>query len=68
MRPCPLLEFARTMPHLKARGLSYWADPRQTRHGEINRHDAGRGLYFEDPNGHLFEIITRPYGSGGWNP
>lgn len=25
----------------------------------------GRGLYFEDPNGHLLEIITRPYGSGG---
>lgn len=30
--------------------------------------DGGRGLYFEDPNGHLHEIITRPYGSGGWNP
>jgi catechol 2,3-dioxygenase-like lactoylglutathione lyase family enzyme len=24
----------------------------------------GRGVYFEDPNGHLLEIITRPYGSG----
>ncbi|PIO43171.1 bleomycin resistance protein, partial [Phyllobacterium zundukense] len=24
--------------------------------------------YFEDPNGHLIEIITRQYGSGGWNP
>ena len=35
---------------------------------EINRHDGGRGVYFEDPNGHLMEIITRPYGSGGWNP
>ncbi|TIT58166.1 MAG: VOC family protein, partial [Mesorhizobium sp.] len=22
----------------------------------------------EDPNGHLLEIITRQYGSGGWNP
>jgi hypothetical protein len=28
----------------------------------------GRGDYFEDPNGHLLEVITRPYGSGGWNP
>jgi catechol 2,3-dioxygenase-like lactoylglutathione lyase family enzyme len=35
---------------------------------ETNDHDGGRGLYFEDPNGHLLEIITRPYGSGGWNP
>ena len=24
-----------------------------------------RGVYFEDPDGHLLEIITRPYGSGG---
>ncbi|HAT8940373.1 TPA: VOC family protein, partial [Legionella pneumophila subsp. pneumophila] len=24
----------------------------------------GRGLYFNDPNGHLLEIITKPYGSG----
>jgi len=28
----------------------------------INRRDSGRGLYFEDPDGHLLEIITRPYG------
>jgi catechol 2,3-dioxygenase-like lactoylglutathione lyase family enzyme len=33
--------------------------------GRINRWDDGRGLYFDDPNGHLLEIITRPYGSGG---
>lgn len=25
------------------------------------RHFGGRGVYFDDPNGHLFEIITRPY-------
>jgi len=30
--------------------------------GRINRHFGGRGVYFDDPNGHLFEIITRPYG------
>ncbi len=33
--------------------------------GRINHNDGGRGLYFEDPDGHLLEIITRPYGSGG---
>ena len=42
--------------------------PARRKPGEINRHDGGRGCYFEDPNGHLLEIITRPYGSGGWNP
>jgi catechol 2,3-dioxygenase-like lactoylglutathione lyase family enzyme len=61
-------EFEAIFDRIKARGLSYWADPGQTEQGEINRHDGGRGLYFEDPNGHLLEIITRPYGSGGWNP
>lgn len=53
---------------LRERGLRYWADPAQTEEGQINHHDGGRGVYFEDPNGHLMEIITRPYGSGGWNP
>lgn len=61
-------EFDAIFGRIKARGLSYWADPGQTRKSEINRHDGGRGLYFEDPNGHLLEIITRAYGSGGWNP
>jgi catechol 2,3-dioxygenase-like lactoylglutathione lyase family enzyme len=61
-------EFDAIFGRIKARGLSYWADPGQTKQGEINRHDDGRGLYFEDPNGHLLEIITKTYGSGGWNP
>lgn len=42
---------------------TYWADPARTKPGEINRHFGGRGVYFEDPDGHLLEVITRPYGS-----
>ena len=61
-------EFDAIFNRIKDRKLAYWADPGQTRENEINRHDGGRGLYFEDPNGHLLEIITRAYGSGGWNP
>ena len=57
-------EFDAIFGRLQARGLAYWADPDQRRRGEINRHDGGRGVYFEDPSGHLFEILTRPYGSG----
>jgi catechol 2,3-dioxygenase-like lactoylglutathione lyase family enzyme len=45
-------------------GLDHWADPSQSRSGAINRNDGGRGVYFEDPDGHLLEVITRPYGSG----
>ena len=57
-------DFDTIFGRIRDRGLPYWADPGQTRRGEINRNDGGRGVYFEDPDGHLLEIITRPYGSG----
>ena len=47
---------------IRARGLSYWADPMKQRPGEHNTHDGGRGVYWEEPSGHFLEIITRPYG------
>ena len=49
---------------IRERGLAHWADPGRSEPGRINRNDGGRGVYFEDPDGHLLEIITRPYGSG----
>jgi extradiol dioxygenase family protein len=57
-------EFEDIFGRIKERGLDYWADPARRVKGEINRHDGGRGLYWLDPNGHVLEIITRPYGSG----
>jgi catechol 2,3-dioxygenase-like lactoylglutathione lyase family enzyme len=56
-------EFDQIFGRIRARGLAYWADPGQTRKGEINHHFGGRGVYWQDPSGHLLEIITRPYGS-----
>jgi catechol 2,3-dioxygenase-like lactoylglutathione lyase family enzyme len=56
-------EFDQIFGRVQARGLKYWADPGQREQGRINRHYGGRGVYFEDPSGHLLEIITRPYGS-----
>jgi catechol 2,3-dioxygenase-like lactoylglutathione lyase family enzyme len=58
-------EFDAIFGRIRERGLDWWADPGRTRCGEINRNDGGRGLYFQDPDGHLLEILTRPYGSGG---
>ena len=55
-------EFDQIYGRIRERGLKHWADPGQSREGRINRHDGGRGVYFEDPSGHLLEIITRPYG------
>src|SRR6266487_3209797 len=58
-------DFDEIFGRIRARGLSYWADPGRRRPGEINTNDGGRGVYWEDPSGHFLEIITRPYGSGG---
>jgi catechol 2,3-dioxygenase-like lactoylglutathione lyase family enzyme len=57
-------EFDQGFARLEAAGQQYWADPGLRRPGQINRRDGGRGVYFEDPDGHVLEFITRPYGSG----
>jgi len=56
-------EFDQIFARIRERGLPYWADPAHHRPGEINHNDGGRGVYWDDPNGHPLEIITRPYGS-----
>jgi catechol 2,3-dioxygenase-like lactoylglutathione lyase family enzyme len=61
-------EFDAIFARIHQRSLPYWADPAQRKSAEINHHDGGRGVYFKDPDGHLLEVITKPYGSGGWNP
>ncbi len=58
-------EFDEIFARIRERGLSYWADPFRKQPGEINGWDDGRGVYFDDPSGHLLEILTRPYGSAG---
>ena len=57
-------EFDEIFARIRKRELPYWADPAQQQQGEINTRDGGRGVYFEDPSGHLLEILTRPYGTG----
>ena len=57
-------EFDAAFDRIRGQDLPYWADPGQSQPGVINHGDGGRGLYFKDPDGHMLEIITRPYGSG----
>ncbi|MET8956329.1 VOC family protein [Streptomyces sp. NPDC004393] len=57
-------DFDTIFTRVRQAGLTYWADPHHHHPGEINHNDGGRGAYFDDPNGHNLEILTRPYGSG----
>jgi catechol 2,3-dioxygenase-like lactoylglutathione lyase family enzyme len=58
-------EFDEIFGRIRERRMPYWADPSRAQRDQINNWDDGRGVYFDDPNGHLLEVITRPYGSGG---
>jgi hypothetical protein len=58
-------EFDQVFGRIREHAMTYWADPGHQEEGEINTRDGGRGVYFDSPDGHILEILTRPYGSGG---
>jgi catechol 2,3-dioxygenase-like lactoylglutathione lyase family enzyme len=55
-------EFDAILARITERGLTHYADPFQRQPGEINHDDGGRGVYWLAPDGHVLEMITRPYG------
>jgi catechol 2,3-dioxygenase-like lactoylglutathione lyase family enzyme len=57
-------DFDAIFGRIQQAGIVFYADPGHREPGRINHLDGGRGAYFDDPNGHNLEIITRPYGSG----
>ena len=58
-------DFDAAFARIRERGIAYDADPGGRRPGEVNTRDGGRGIYFDDPDGHRMEILTVPY--GGWD-
>ena len=56
-------DFDAVYARIREQGVAHWADPACSRGGEINHNDGGRGVYFADPDNHLLEVITRPYGA-----
>ena len=53
-------EFEAILRRVQARGIPYGSEPHSHSNGRINTRRGGRGLYFEDPYGHLLEIMTVP--------
>jgi catechol 2,3-dioxygenase-like lactoylglutathione lyase family enzyme len=53
-------EFEAIFGRVKAKGLPYGSGPYNNTDGQIYTRRGGRGFYFEDPNGHLLEVMTVP--------
>jgi catechol 2,3-dioxygenase-like lactoylglutathione lyase family enzyme len=53
-------EFEAIFARVKARSIPYGSGPDSHDNGRINTRRGGRGFYFEDPYGHLLEVMTVP--------
>jgi catechol 2,3-dioxygenase-like lactoylglutathione lyase family enzyme len=56
-------EFDAAFDRIRASGTAWYADPFRHEPEAINHHYGGRGVYFDDPDRHLMEIITATYGA-----
>jgi catechol 2,3-dioxygenase-like lactoylglutathione lyase family enzyme len=54
-------DFDAVYARIRNTGITYYSGPNHWRPGEINHLRGGRGVCFPDPDGHHFEIMTRPY-------
>ena len=52
-------EFDAALARTKCETIRFYAEVDGTGRGEINRLHGGRGVYFDDPNGHVFELIEQ---------
>jgi catechol 2,3-dioxygenase-like lactoylglutathione lyase family enzyme len=53
-------EFEAIFGRVQAKGLAYGSGPFHHTDGKTYRRRGGRGFYFEDPYGHLLEVMTVP--------
>jgi len=52
------VEFDAILKRVREAGLAFGSDP-WSREGTLNSRKGGRGFYFDDANGHVFELMTR---------
>ncbi|MGH7092583.1 MAG: VOC family protein [Stellaceae bacterium] len=51
-------EFDAIFGRVKDEGVAYGSGQRERADMQINHRRGGRGFYFEDPNGHVLEVLT----------
>jgi catechol 2,3-dioxygenase-like lactoylglutathione lyase family enzyme len=55
-------EFDAAFARIRSAGITYYAGPQHQRPGEVSHLRGGRGVWFDDPDGHTIEITTQPHG------
>ena len=53
-------EFEAIFARIQASGTTYGSGPGTQANGEVNHRGGGHGVYFADPDGHSYELLTRP--------
>ncbi|NJC72430.1 VOC family protein [Planosporangium thailandense] len=52
-------EFDEIFARIRDAGIAFYAEPHEPRRpGEINYDRGGRTVYFDDPDGHVMEVLT----------
>ena len=54
-------EFDAILERIKAAGISYRSTPHGPVDGQVNTHHGGRIVYWNEPDGHVWEILTVSY-------
>ena len=54
-------EFDAIFGRIKAEGVAYGSGPFSRDDGQVDLRGGGRRVYFDDPSGHVLEILTVPW-------
>lgn len=52
-------EFDAIFKRVQEAGVPFGSGPGTLEDGKLNNWNGGRGVYFNDPNGHILELMTR---------
>jgi catechol 2,3-dioxygenase-like lactoylglutathione lyase family enzyme len=53
-------EFDAILDRVKQAGIAFGSAPWSLDDGKLNDWNGGRGVYFQDPDGHVLELMTAP--------
>jgi catechol 2,3-dioxygenase-like lactoylglutathione lyase family enzyme len=53
-------DFDAILGRVRQAGLAYGSAPWSLDDGKLNDWNGGRGVYFQDPDGHVLELMTMP--------